>query len=181
MRVISVLCKLHNVCTWKRLLVIARISRLSSIVSRDLRILANRGLNTKLRRRRERLKRNTVGLVSKTTLLRTLLCRPWLENGSGYVIIFFSGLNPKSVPARQLQHGISLFTKFLYSPFHIPLPPPPPPPTKMLFLGTTVITRRNSKQRLCKVLWGQTRCTMGDVQMANGKSLGYDTILYLTW
>ena len=145
MRVISVLYKLHNVYTWKRLLVIARISRLSSIVSLDLRILANRGLNTKLRRRRERLKHNTVGLVSKTTLFRTFLCRPWLENGCGCVIIFFSGVNPKSVPARQLQHGISLFTIS-----HLPAPPPPPP-KKMFFLATTVIPRRNNKQRLCKV------------------------------
>ena len=30
-------------------------------------------------------------------------------------------------------------------------------------------------------LGGQIRCIMGDMEMANAKPLGYDTILYLTW
>ena len=37
-------------------------------------------------------------------------------------------------------------------------------------LGTAVIPKRNEKQRLCKLFFflrGQTRSTMGDVQMAN--------------
>ena len=65
----------------------------------------------------------------------------------------------------------------------LPIPPPPKKKEKrkLLFLGTTVIPRRNNKQRLCKVFGGQARCIMGDVQTANGKPLGYDTMLYLTW
>ena len=34
-------------------------------------------------------------------------------------------------------------------------------------LGTTVMTSRYKKQKLCKVLWGQTRCIVGDVRVAN--------------
>ena len=34
-------------------------------------------------------------------------------------------------------------------------------------LGTAVIPRKNEKQRLCKILGGNLRCIMGDVQVAN--------------
>ena len=34
-------------------------------------------------------------------------------------------------------------------------------------LGMAVIPRKNEKQRLCKILGGNLRCIMGDVQVAN--------------
>ena len=69
-----------------------------------------------------------------------------------------------------------LHLQLFASPFPHPLPNTPYLPPKILektlslvSLGRTVISRKMGKKKVMQNFLGQTRCIMGDVEMANGE------------